>query len=214
MAKRAPINNVRLARKRSAATDTLRLATAFVGADLTRSDQLTEWVDVIWRRFVVAGGGGDIVGPMPTRTRRGAPFGAAELRQMQDDARALFTGVTTLRNGEESDTPSITIHSLTVSVVELLPGRPVLFVDGDSRDVFRLALLRALEHGALENVLQCKDKKCCAFFFKMGKKEFCSTRCQQRVQMRARRANERRRSDSSLALVRTELKDGKSTRPR
>lgn len=78
------------------------------------------------------------------------------------------------------------------------------------RDLFVYRLLRLLEDVGIERLRACPE--CGRLFLKVTRKEFCSTRCQARVNMRNQRRNQRLREQGQLK--RKESGHGKATRSR
>ena len=60
-------------------------------------------------------------------------------------------------------------------------------VDGAPRDRLLYLIIQLLEELGAEKLRTCADPECGRLFFKVTRKEFCSTRCQSRVYMRTYR---------------------------
>jgi predicted RNA-binding Zn ribbon-like protein len=90
-------------------------------------------------------------------------------------------------------------------------------VDGRPRDVFIWLAQRLLLTIGVERLHRCPAPDCGKAFLTVTQKRFCSTRCQARVYMRARRAAEQHAAaEAQLTLQRRRkgTQDGKTTRTR
>jgi hypothetical protein len=168
----------------------LKIATEFAGADLSDPATAGSWGGRIRDAFLTIGGVGQFIA---FDAERGRMFSseiltAGQLRTMQQDTVRLFTTLTGLRSGGSIQPDGITIGNIEISAIELPPThRTLVMVAGTAEDVFRFSLVRCIQGTSVEKLRRCPDPKCNRFFFKAGKKDYCSTRCQSRVYMRKRR---------------------------
>jgi hypothetical protein len=113
-----------------------------------------------------------------------------ERADLQQEIRTVVRQVVTARaNGGMLASIPINVALTPVpSPTAKHPGRVLLGIAGEPRDVVWFQLLRLLQTVGLNRVLVCE---CGKTFVKVGRREFCSVNCQKRVYMRQQRAEER-----------------------
>ena len=107
------------------------------------------------------------------------------------------------------------VLSLAFNVIPL-PSPPgwrrhiVSIVDGSPEDVLLFQLAALVQAVGFASLLECD---CGKPFVKVGRRKFCSTRCQKRVFMRGQRAEERASDQRHIEAIRRRRSvDGKATR--
>jgi hypothetical protein len=88
----------------------------------------------------------------------------------------------------------------------IAPRVASLLIDGQPRDVLWYQMEKVLTAGGLERLRVCPAPECGRAFVRVTQKKFCSTRCQTRIYMRIRRAEDRAEEERFL--------HGKKTRTR
>lgn len=165
----------------------LRTVIDFVRASLTRAT-LHRWQFEIGEAFI-APGVGPIAGVWPVPTSASYDLSLRQLRQLQTAAGVLLDQVVDSRTD-----PRLRIAWVTMGRGRLrasmrsLQGRVSPVVEGTAADIFRYVLLRVLERVAVDSLYRCPNPTCRRLFIKNGRREYCSTRCQGAVYMRAYRA--------------------------
>jgi CGNR zinc finger len=120
------------------------------------------------------------------------PVPRAELKRLHAAARTLLTGIVISGNAEVA----LRLNFSVVNASSLT--RPLYFpvvwigVNGSPRDRFLYRVIRLLDELGIEKLHTCPAPKCGRLFFKVTRKEFCSTRCQSRVYMRRYRQGQTR----------------------
>jgi hypothetical protein len=97
----------------------------------------------------------------------------------------------------DADRHELTINLRATSVPQLNGGRwPLLVITAPTvRELVLATVSILLTRAATPPLERCKDyPRCRRFFAKVGKRVFCSTRCQQRVLMEQRRQAEQQRT--------------------
>jgi hypothetical protein len=90
------------------------------------------------------------------------------------------------RPGPRSTKRTVLLGS-TPTVMAVENKAVLVIVGGPLRDRLLYQILRLLEQLGAEKLQKCPAPECGRLFFKVTRKEFCSTRCQSRVYMRGYR---------------------------
>jgi hypothetical protein len=91
-----------------------------------------------------------------------------------------------LRRGEQGlPLQTVTFEGLQMTPAPVARGRPpLILVGGPASDVFWFQFMNALRMVGLDRIMRCAAPDCDRLFVKVGRREYCSTRCQKRIYMR------------------------------
>ena len=108
------------------------------------------------------------------------------LAQLQAETVAFLSALL----ARTSTLPECTLHGpLNVGVMQLPNGTRYLFVpSGSVHDVFWYQLLGVPSGQSLEPIRRCAAPDCGQLFYRVRRKQYCSTRCRNRAYMRTYRA--------------------------
>ena len=161
-----------------APTEALRFAIDFAQVDLAEVDPAD--VTRSLRRFLL----------IPDHVVAARPFSSADLKDTQTEAHALLAAI--VRTGAAMVRVTLTMALARPAVqsgrIVLTSPRVLTLPMGELRDRFLYRLVRLLEDQGVEKVLRCP---CGRLFFKVTRKEYCSTRCQSRLYMRTYRESQK-----------------------
>jgi len=115
------------------------------------------------------------------------PVAFAQLQRLQADVRTLIrqaVDVQALRVGHAHSPQAVQFDGPLEVAVLPLGRRPLLLVDGTPADRFRYHATQVLVAGGLERLRRCPSPPCETIFVRVGKRLYCSARCQARAYMR------------------------------
>ena len=143
--------------------DQLRQVVAFVQGASTRVDKLA----ALGRAYVME--------PARTKLRALTPEQVQQLKHETDTFLRIVGG----------KTESVAAARVRVDIVPVKAGGVVsLLVDGEPRDVLLYQIGSLLTLIGIERLKVCSAPDCRRPFLKVGRREYCSTRCQRRVFLR------------------------------
>lgn len=126
--------------------------------------------------------------------RRGLELPKSELEAFHSELRERLERIVAVRDSPDGMMPSLKLPSLQFfplpapGVGSVSDSEAQIGVMGTQRDCLWLQTLTLLPAAGIGRLKRCE---CGRVFAKTGRREYCSPRCQRRVYMRARRADER-----------------------
>jgi len=141
----------------------------------------------------------EILGTAPSEI---APWSAIEVAQYQDTLRAFFRGLIR-ETGKGGIVPTLWVERVAFGLIPTGTST-VVTIDGAAVNVLRFQLVELIQAAGLERLHRCD---CGRIFAKVGRRQYCSSRCQKRYYMREQRRQEREKP-------RRRKRHGKTTRTR
>jgi hypothetical protein len=125
-----------------------------------------------------------------------ASWSIAELERQKLAIRQFLTSIVTLRDVGEGNLQSIRLDCLEFSLIPIPGVRNhkgtdiLLRLDGDTGDLVWFGLINLIRAAGVDRLQFCSAPDCEQFhgrrriYARVGRREFCSTRCQKRIYMR------------------------------
>jgi hypothetical protein len=134
------------------------------------------------------------------------PIPRAALERLHSDARTFLRGIVISGNADPVRLSlSFSVAGATVRQKKRLSDdytvhHPSVWivVNGSPRDRFMYRLIRLLQDLGFDKLRKCKRPDCDHLFFKVTRKDFCSTQCQSCFYMRELRKRERAEKEAFL----------------
>jgi hypothetical protein len=112
---------------------------------------------------------------------------AGELEGFRRRLRTFIHNAVALRNGETMLVPTWRVSGLEFGAAPTGTGA-VVTLTGNTEDILGFQVVRLLETTGVDRLRKCE---CGRLFAKVGRREFCSARCQKRVYTRLVRRQQR-----------------------
>jgi hypothetical protein len=112
---------------------------------------------------------------------------------VQNTLRKFFGGVVDLgrREVRSAPVPRIRIGELTFGGLPDGTGSIVIAVSGSTENLLMYCVVQLLERAGIGRLRRCPAANCERIFTRVGRREFCSDRCQKRMYMRGLRREQR-----------------------
>ncbi len=191
----------------------MQTAIDLLGAELSKASDVKRWAKRVSDYVLAPNPTADHIVTWNTTTGmpvRAADLTADDLTEMQVSIERIVSTLTatrTARAGEEIRPESVGLDGLEFYALETLPDRAMITLAGRPGDLFRLAVLRAMSSGSLSRIQVCpehRNERCHRFYYKVGRRKYCSANCLARPKMRERRKRDAEANRRSIALAKKE----------
>jgi hypothetical protein len=133
----------------------------------------------------------------PARELVGTTLGRVGLHLLQREGRAVLEGVA--QGGTFTMAGDLVLSFYAIR----RDGELSIQVLGSHLDRMLYQIIRVIERVGVDRLLRCQAPDCKRLFLKVTRKEFCSTKCQMRMYMRGKRADEKEEREREQANAKT-----------